>query len=96
MAERLRGPRWRDATRGMGQDDDQKPPLYFGDYADGTYWSAVRSELAEQGDDESDYSITGSDLKIPSPTPFCSPWPRSLTNCAAPDAASSARSPGID
>lgn len=44
------------------QERDDPPPPYFGDYPDGSYWSAVPS--GEERDVEEDYTVEGTDLRL--------------------------------
>lgn len=46
----------------MEANDQERPPLHFGDYPRGAYWSAVGPESPE--DNEDNYSVEGSDLRI--------------------------------
>ena len=40
------------------------PSPYFGDYPHGAYWSAVRSEVPFDTDEDEDYTVGGSHLRI--------------------------------
>lgn len=46
----------------MEANDQERPPLHFGDYPRGAYWSAVGPESPE--DNEDTYSVEGFDLRI--------------------------------
>lgn len=48
--------------RSMETGDPERPPLHFGDYPRGAFWSSVGPESPE--DNENDYAIEGADLRI--------------------------------
>lgn len=43
-------------------EDREPPPLYFGDYPHGAYWSAVVPEGDD--DEEEDYSVEGPEVRV--------------------------------
>jgi hypothetical protein len=44
-------------------NDDAPPPLHFGDYSHGAYWSAERPQDAE-ADEPADYSVSGPVIRM--------------------------------
>ena len=45
-------------------EDREPPPPYFGDYPHGAYWSALAPEGATFSDDEEDFVVEGSELRV--------------------------------
>ena len=45
-------------------EGQEQPPPYFGDYPDGSYWSAVAPEGTQDSHQEEDYAVEGSALRI--------------------------------
>ena len=45
-------------------EDQKRPSPFFGDHPHGSYWSAVAPESTQVNDEEEDYTVEGSELRI--------------------------------